>query len=72
MLQLVRVGEESSALAQMLAHLADIYAMEVDAIAKRLLALLEPVLVLLIGGVMAVVIVGLIGAISGINDLVVR
>lgn len=72
MLQLVRVGEESSALAQMLAHLADIYAMEVDAIAKRLLALLEPVLVLLIGGVMAVVIVGLIGAISGINDLVAR
>ncbi len=72
MLQMIRVGEESSALAQILAHLADIYAMEVDAIAKRLLALLEPVLVLLIGGVMAVVIVGLIGAITGINDLVVR
>ncbi len=72
MLQLVRVGEESSALADMLAHLADIYAMEVEANAKRLLALLEPVLILLIGGVMAVVIVGLIGAITGINDLVVR
>ncbi len=72
MLQLVRVGEESSALAPMLAHLADIYAMEVEAIAKRLIALLEPVLVLLIGGVMAVVIFGLIGAISGVNDLVVR
>ncbi len=72
MLQLVRVGEQSSALAQMLAHLADIYAMEVEAISKRLIALLEPVLVLLIGGVMGMVIVGLIGAISGINDLVVR
>jgi general secretion pathway protein F len=72
MLQLVRVGEESSALAQMLNHLADIYAMEVESITKRLLALLEPVLVLLIGAVMAVVIIGLIGAITGINDLVIK
>ncbi len=72
MLQLVRVGEESSALAHMLGHLADIYAMEVQSISKRLLALLEPVLVLLIGGVMAVVIIGLIGAITGINDLVIK
>ncbi|MEQ1887644.1 MAG: type II secretion system F family protein [Alphaproteobacteria bacterium] len=72
MLRLVRVGEESSALAEMLAHLADIYSMEVEAIARRLLALLEPVLVLLIGGVMAVIIIGLVGAITGINDLAVQ
>ncbi len=72
MLQLVKVGEQSSALAPMLAHLADIYAMDVDASAKRLIALLEPVLVLLIGAVMGFVIIGLIGAISGINDLVIR
>ncbi len=71
-LQLVRVGEESSALAPMLGHLADIYAMDVEAAAKRLIALLEPVLILLIGGVMAVVIVALISAITGINDLVIR
>ena len=72
MLQLVRVGEEGSAMAGMLAHLADIYAMDAEAAARRLIALLEPVLVLLIGGVMAVVIIGLIGAITGINDLVIR
>lgn len=72
MQQLVRVGEESSALAVMLAHLADLYAMEAEAVSKRLIALLEPLLVLLIGGVMAVIIVGLISAITGINDLVLR
>lgn len=72
MLQLVRIGEESSALDKMLAHFADITAMEVEARTGRLIALLEPMLVLLIGVVMAVVIIGLIGAITGINDLVVR
>ncbi|MSP42494.1 MAG: hypothetical protein EXR08_03890 [Alphaproteobacteria bacterium] len=72
MLQLVRVGEHGSALAPMLGHLADIYAMDVEANAKRLIALLEPLMVLLIGGVMGIVIIAMIGAISSVNDLVIR
>lgn len=71
LIQLVKVGEESGSLDSMLTHLADIYALDVEAQARRLIALLEPVLILLIGLVMAVVIVGLISAIMSVNDLVV-
>ena len=71
MLQLVRVGEESSGLAAMLAHLADIFALDAEAAARRLITLLEPALVILIGVVMAVIIMGLMSAITGINDLVI-
>ena len=57
--------------ADMLAHAADIYALDVEAGSRRLIALLEPVLVLLIGLIMAFIIVALIGAVVSVNDLVV-
>jgi general secretion pathway protein F len=72
MLQLVRVGQESSGLAAMLAHLTDIYALDAEAAARRLITLLEPALVILIGVVMAVIILGMMSAITGVNDLVIR
>lgn len=71
LVQLVRVGEESGGADVMLGHLADIYAMDVEAHSARLIALLEPVLILLIGVVMAVVIIALISAIMSVNDLAV-
>lgn len=71
LIQLALVGEQSGGIDAMLLHLADIYALDVEANSQRLIALLEPVLILLIGLVMAVVIVALISAIMSVNDLAV-
>ena len=71
LVQLTSVGEESGNVAEMLAHAADIYALDVEAESRRLIALLEPILVLLIGLIMAFIIVALIGAVVSVNDLVV-
>ncbi len=69
--QLVKVGEESGRLEAMLLKLADGYAQEVEVSLKRLVALIEPLLILLIGGLVALVVVSLFAALFGVNALVV-
>ena len=69
--QLIRVGEESGQLEAMLLKIADIYDTEVNTTIKRLLALVEPVLILGLGGLIAVIIISILVAILGLNELVV-
>lgn len=68
--QLIEVGEESGELDTMLLKVADIYDREVQSRVKRMLTLLEPVLILGLGGVIAVIIVSILMAMLGLNDLV--
>jgi general secretion pathway protein F len=67
--QLVRVGEESGRLVEMLARLADIYAGDVDVAVRRLTAVIEPALILLIGVVVGGIVLSLLAAIAGLNAL---
>jgi len=67
--QIVRVGEESGSLDQMMTELADVYDEEVQAGVKRSLALLEPVLILVMGGVISVIIIAVLMGIMSVNDL---
>jgi len=67
--QLIRVGEESGRLVDMLARLADIYAGEVDVSVRRLTAVIEPVLILVIGVVVGGIVLSLLAAIAGLNAL---
>ena len=69
--QLIRVGEESGQLEAMLLKIADIYDTEVNTTIKRLLTLVEPVLILGLGGLIAVIIISILVAILGLNELVV-
>ena len=69
--QFIRVGEESGRLESMLLKLADAYAQEVEVTLKRLVALLEPALILLIGVFVAGIVLSLFAAIFGINALAV-
>ncbi|MFQ5955241.1 MAG: type II secretion system F family protein [Kiloniellales bacterium] len=69
--QLIQVGEESGQLEAMLLKLADGYAQEVEVSLKRLVALVEPLLILFIGGLVALVVVSLFAALFGVNALVV-
>ena len=70
-LQMVRVGEESGSLDTMLLDLAEINENEVEATIKRLLVLLEPALILFMGGLIAVIIMGILLGILSVNTLVV-
>lgn len=70
-IQMVRVGEESGSLDQMMTELAQIYDEEVQAGVKRSLVLLEPALILLMGGTIAIVIVAILMGIMSVNDLAI-
>lgn len=68
---LVRVGERSGKLASMLDSLARLYEEAGRNRMKRVLILLEPLAILLIGGVIGTIILGVILAITSANDLAV-
>ena len=70
-IHMVRVGEESGNLQQILTQVADTYERDTRTTIKRTLALLEPVLILVLGGVIAAVIISILTAIMSINELVI-
>jgi general secretion pathway protein F len=69
-LQMIRVGEESGHLDPLLAKVARLYDRETRAAVQRLLALLEPTLIIGLGIMVAFVIISIMMAILGANDLV--
>ena len=69
-LQMIKVGEESGDLEGMLAHVADVYDREVAASVKQLLTLVEPVLIVGLGLIVAGIIVSILVAILQANQLV--
>ncbi|MEN9989231.1 MAG: hypothetical protein RL508_210 [Actinomycetota bacterium] len=66
--QIFRVGEQSGLLSQQLGHAATYYSGEVDYRLKNLTALIEPVVLLLIGGGTGFVAVALVSAMYGIYN----
>jgi general secretion pathway protein F len=66
---LVRVGEESGELESSLEQLADIYDREVKVTIQRMLALLEPALIIGMGVIIGGIISSILLAILSINDL---
>ena len=68
---MISVGEESGRLEEILQQVAQVYERETRTTIKRALALLEPVLILVLGVVIAGVIISILMAILGINQLVI-
>jgi len=68
-LQMVKVGEESGNLGPMLTRVADIYDGEVRASVKQMLTLLEPILIVGLGLIVAGIIVSILLAVMSANDL---
>ncbi len=66
---MVRVGEETGELESMLGRLADIYDREVKAAIQRMLALMEPVLIIGFGIVIGGIIMAILVAILSVNEL---
>ncbi len=69
-LQMIRVGEESGTLDAMLAKVADIFDRETRLSVQRMLTLLEPALIIGLGIVVAGIIISILMAILGANELV--
>ena len=70
-MQMIRVGEESGNLDNMLLELARVHEGDVETEIKRMLTLLEPALILGMGGVIAIIIMGILMGILSVNTLVV-
>jgi type IV pilus assembly protein PilC len=56
---MVGVGEETGALDAMLAKIADFYEDEVEAAIKALTSILEPVMIMIVGGIVGVIVVSM-------------
>jgi type IV pilus assembly protein PilC len=57
--QMVSVGEETGALDSMLAKIADFYEDEVDAAVKALTSILEPIMIIFVGGIVGFVVIAM-------------
>ena len=68
-INLVRVGEETGSIGPMMNELADVLDRDVEIGIKRALTLLEPVLILVLGVLIAAIIVSILLGILSINDL---
>lgn len=68
-IQMIKLGEESGHLDEMLERVAATYDKEVKIAVQRLLALLEPVLIVGLGIMIAGIIISILMAILSVNDL---
>ncbi|HKH13587.1 MAG TPA: type II secretion system F family protein, partial [Solirubrobacterales bacterium] len=64
----VSVGEDSGQLETMLAKVADFYETEVDAKIKALTALIEPLMIIFVGGVVGFIVISMYLPIFSIYD----
>jgi general secretion pathway protein F len=70
-IQMTRVGEESGALDTMMLELAKVFDNHVSAGIKRSLTLLEPLLILTMGAIIAVIIIAILMGILSVNNLAI-
>ena len=68
-INLIKVGEETGRMGPMLLELARIYNRDVETGIKRGLTLLEPLLILVLGMLIASIIVSIMLGILSVNDL---
>jgi general secretion pathway protein F len=68
-LQMIKVGEETGNLHGMLLKVADVYDREVSVATQRLLALLEPLMIVLLGIAVAFIVLSVLVGITSVNDL---
>ncbi len=67
---MIDVGEETGALDQMLMKVADIYDAEVEAAVEAMLQLMEPIIIILLGGVIGFIVISLYLPIFTLGDAI--
>jgi len=66
---LLKVGEETGNLDKMLLKVADNFDTDIEQRTKRLVTMVEPVLILLMGAVIGVIVISMLTAILSVNDM---
>ena len=57
--QMIGVGEETGALENMLSKVADFYEEQVEAAVKALTSILEPVMIIVVGGIVGFIVIAM-------------
>ncbi|MFA5984563.1 MAG: type II secretion system F family protein [Methylococcaceae bacterium] len=70
-MQMIKMGEETGRLEEMLMRVANMYDKQLKVAIQRMLALLEPVLIITLGLMIAGIIVSILLAILSVNDLAI-
>jgi type IV pilus assembly protein PilC len=70
--QMIAVGEDTGALDAMLSKIADFYDQEVEATTESLMALLEPIMIMVLGSVVGAMIIAMYMPIFMIFDLITK
>ena len=70
-IHMIGVGEQTGNLQEILTQVADTFDRDTRTTIKRALALLEPMLILVLGAIIAAVIISILVAILSVNDLVI-
>jgi hypothetical protein len=65
--QMVKIGEETGELEKMLSKVADFYEDEVSAAIKALTSILEPVMIVLVGGIVGFIVVAMHADVQGLR-----
>ncbi|MCX5895193.1 MAG: type II secretion system F family protein [Proteobacteria bacterium] len=68
-MHMIRVGEETGRLDDMLIRVADTYDLDIQNSVKRFISILEPLLILVMSFVVAFIVLSIISAILSINDI---
>ncbi len=68
-IHMISVGEETGTLDQMLIKVAEAYEESVRTAVKRFVSLLEPLIILFMGGVILFIVISILWAILSVNDL---
>lgn len=66
---MITVGEETGAMDEMLAKISVSYDKEVERSVKQLISLIEPVMILLMGGIVGFIVISMLMAIFSINEV---
>lgn len=67
--QMVSVGEESGRLDEMLIRVAEVFEEEIQRNMRRLISLLEPIVILVMGGVVGFIVISMLLAIFSIHEI---
>ncbi len=68
--QMVAVGEETGKLDEILLKLASFYEREVDTVVAGITSIIEPILIVSLGGIVGFIVIGVYGPLSALNSAV--
>jgi general secretion pathway protein F len=69
LVNMLRVGEETGSLSSALLHMAEVFEEKLERTVERTFTIFEPLIILLVSGVIAFIIVSILSAVISINDL---